>query len=288
MEWDDLKIILAISRAGTLSAAAKQLKLNHSTVFRRINLIEKNNSVRFFERLHYGYEATEAGNQAIQVAENMEAEMFNLNRKILGKDLTLQGKVRITAPVGVSIKILGTHLYNFYQENPDIQIDLIATCNTLSLSKMEAEIALRVTNSPPENSIGRRICGFNTTLYANQNYLDKHSNYKLQEYDYLFSNDMMGWLPKSIAKKQLNIKFTSDNVLSVLDMAEQGLGVAPLPCFLGDATESLVRLMDPPRELNKGLWLLTHSDLRKTARVRHLINFMFDALKHQEALFFGK
>lgn len=288
MEWNDLKIILAIGRTGTLSAAAKKLGVAHSTIFRRINLIESNNAIRFFERHSHGYDATEAGDQAIQTAKRMEAEMLDLNLKILGKDLTLQGNIRITAPIGISVKSLGSHLYEFCQINPNIQIDLIVTCATLSLSKFETEIALRVTNDPPKDCIGRRICDFSTTLYANQNYLDQHHNFQLQDYDYLLASDIMDWLPKSIARDKINVKFTSDNILNILEMTKRGLGVAPLPCFLGDHEKDLVRLIDPPKELNQGLWLLFHSDLRKTARIKQLFDFIFNALAQQKELFSGR
>ena len=160
MEWDDLKVILAIGRAGTLSGAARSLELNHSTVFRRINQIEKKLGVRFFDRLPQGYVMTDAGEAAMSAAETIEDKVNSLARELVGKDLRLQGTIRVTAPEGVSLELLVPHLARFCKKHPDIHIDLVATGSALQLARREADLAVRVTTKPPDTSIGRRVCLF--------------------------------------------------------------------------------------------------------------------------------
>jgi len=291
MEWSDLKIILAICRSGSLSGAARLLDLNHSTVFRRINAIEDKMGVRFFERLPHGYVMTEAGEAAMQAAERVEANILELTREILGKDLSLQGTIRVTAPAGVSLTLLGPHIARFCKVYPDIHIDLIASSTTLELSRREADLAIRVTRHPPDTSIGHRICNFRNSIYASRVYLNTHKKCNLEDYEWCLTDDQMDWLPSSIRNKKeqsrLKTVFSSNNVLAVMNAAKEGLGVAPLPCFIGDNEKKLVRIMEPPPELTSELWVLTHSDLRNTARVRTLFTFLHESFKAQKDLFEG-
>jgi len=292
MEWSDLKIILAICRTGSLSAAARILELNHSTIFRRINNIEKNMGVRFFERLPQGYAMTEAGEAAMKAAERIEIDVLGLTREIQGKDLRLQGTIHVTAPAGISLTLLGPHLARFCKTHPDIHINLTATSHTLELSRREVDLAIRVTKKPPDTSIGRRICNFKTSIYATRSYLNKHKNTGLDEHNWLLTDDQMEWLPASIRKnkekEKIKVVYSSNNILAVLNAAKEGLGIAPLPCFIGDSERKLHRVIDPPEELTSELWVLTHSDLRNTARVRALLTFLHMAFSEQKDLLEGQ
>lgn len=292
MDWSDLKLILAIGRSGSLSGAARLLDINHSTVFRRINAIEKEMGVRFFERLPQGYVMTEAGESAMRAGERIDSEVTTLTREIHGKDLQLQGTIRVTAPFGLSLTLLTPLLAQFSRSHPDIHIDLIATSATLSLSRREADLALRVTTRPPDTSVGRRICSFRSAIYATRQYLNKHRDTPLQALDWLLTDDQMDWLPLALRKPKehasLNIKFSSNNVLAVMHAARQGIGVSPLPCFLGDSDKKLQRVVEPLDELSSELWILTHSDLRNTARVRILMSFLYEGLSEQSRLFAGE
>jgi len=292
LEWNDLKIILAIGRAGTLSGAARSLKLNHSTVFRRINTIEENLDVRFFDRLPHGYVLTEAGEAAMRSAEHIDDEVHSLARELVGKDLRLQGSLRVTAPEGVTLKLLGPHLVKFCKAHPDIDLDLVVTSSELQLSRREADIAVRVTAKPPDTDIGRRICRFQFGLYASKAYLNKNKHSDLADYDWVMTDDSSDWFPQAIWKKtgQLRAKvvLTSNSMIAVLNAATEGLGVAPLPCFLGDSEKKLVRVIEPADDMKLELWLLTHPVLRHTARVKALMNFLQESLQDQVDLIEGR
>jgi DNA-binding transcriptional LysR family regulator len=282
MEWNDLQLVLAIGRAGSLSGAARALGVNHSTVFRRINAVEKKLGVRLFERFPHGYETTEAGEEVRRTAEKVEADILGLSRTLVGRDLQLQGRLRVTAPEGVGLGLLMPYLAQFCNEHPDIELDLVVTNSALRLSHREADVAVRVTSKPPDTSIGRNICDFRFTLYASPGYLALYPDTSLENHQWALWEDSTDWLPtfvRNMGEQAVkNIRFRSNNTMAAIAAAERGVGVALLPCFLGDGVPGLVRVIDPPAELTLQLWILTHTDLRHTARVRALMNFLTESL----------
>jgi len=286
MNWSDLNLVLAVCRSGTLSGAAKSLGINYTTVFRRINAIEKKLEVRLFDRQPTGYVMTEAGEVIKRSAERIDEEVMALSRELLGKDLRLQGSIRITAPEGVALRLLAPHLAAFCHQHPDITIDLIATSSPLRLSQREADLAVRVTNKPPDNYIGRRVCKCRFGIYASPAYLENNQDLSLDEHLWVMSEDSFEFSPFPTWRKKFHPKsrvvFSSNNTLAVIDAAKRGLGMTPLPCFLGDSEPDLVRTTDTPDELTLSLWILIHPDLRHTARVKALMTYLLNALENQK------
>lgn len=291
MDWNDLKVILAIGRAGTLAGAARVLELNHSTVFRRVNDIEKKLGVRFFERLAQGYVLTEAGVMAMRAAEQIDNEVHSLTRELIGKDLRLQGSIRVTAPEGVSLKLLSPHLTKFCKMHPDIRIDLIVTGSTLQLAQREADLAIRVTTKPPDTTIGKRVCRFRFGVYATSAYMKKRKAKSMDVFTWIMTEDSRDWFANRVWKKYVQpgaqIKFTSNSTMAVVSAVKEGLGVAMLPCFLGDSESKLIRVIEPQEEMSLELWLLMHPDLRHTARVKALMQYLYDCLLLQKNLIEG-
>lgn len=287
MDWNDLKLVLAICRAGTLSGAARALGVNHSTVFRRINAIERDLDVRLFDRQASGYVMTEAGEAVLRAAQSIDDQVHDLTRELLGRDLRLEGRLRITSPEGVAVRILTPLLGAFCAEHPGIRLDLISTSDPLELSRREADIAVRVTPKPPDNLIGRRICEFRFALYASRAYLKKHGGADLEDHLWVLTEESFEQLPPQLWKKRnrsaANVVFTSTSVMLTLEAVKLGIGVAPLPCFLGDEERGLVRMSEPLDELTMDLWILTHPDLRNTARVKALMRFLVDQFDKQQS-----
>jgi DNA-binding transcriptional LysR family regulator len=291
MDWNDLNLVLAICRTGTLSGAAKALGVNHSTVFRRVNAIERQLGVRLFDRQPDGYAMTEAGEAMQRTAEAIDERVHDLHRELLGRDLRLQGPLRITAPEGIAVRILTPLLSEFCAEHPRIRLSLITTSDALQLSRREADVALRVTRKPPEQLIGRRICRFRFALYAARSYLKTHSETELEDHRWILTEESFEQLPAALWKKKhrstAQIQFTSNSLMATIAAVRRGLGVAPLPCFVGDDERSLVRLTDPLEELTMDLWVLTHPDLRSTARVSAMTAFLVEAMSRHKAQFEG-
>ncbi len=290
-DWNDLAVILAVCRSGSLSGAARMLGYNHSTVFRKINAIEKKTGVRFFERLPQGYVMTEAGQTAMRYAERIETEVHALGREVLGQDLQLRGNVRVTSPEGIATDIAPPILAEFCRRNPEVSVDLLASNAALDLSRREAEVALRATPKPPDSSLGRKICDFRFALYAAPEYLDRNPDVPLQEHDWCLLQGIVQWLVPLIWKNkslgESRTVFTAGATRSILNAASAGLGITALPCYVGDGDERLVRVSPPLERLNMELWILTHPDLRHTVRVRALMEFLYDAFRRERDLFEG-
>lgn len=291
LEWSDLRVILAIGRAGSLSGAARALGQNHSTIFRRINAIERRTGVRFFERLPSGYFMTDAGETALQYAERIEAEVHALGREVLGQDLRLQGKVRLTAPEGIAACIAPSWVAEFCKAHPGVSVELGGGAAEVDLGRREADLAIRATRQPPDASLGRRVCAFRFAVYATPEYLQAHPDVPLREHDWCCISGVEGWLVPWMFKKKEHIQqrtvFTGALALSVTSAMAAGLGVGLLPCYLGDAEPRLVRATEALEPLTLELWLLTHPDLRHTARVKALMAFLHDKLMSERALWEG-
>lgn len=292
LEWNDVAVILAICRAGTLAGAARALGLTHSTVFRRLNAIEEKSGVRFFNRLTQGYVMTEAGEAVMGYGERIELEMHALGREILGRDLLLQGKIRLTAPEGISTAFLSPILAGFQRKHPEVSIELIITSLSLDLSHREADLALRVTNTPPDTSMGRKICDFGNGIYAAPAYLERHPPRPLSEQTWIMNtasaDRIIANLWKNRSKAEQHIAMTSNSLPAVQGAARAGLGVATLPSFIGDSDPELVAVPHQLSGFMLELWVLTHPDLRRTARVRALMTHIHDGLVEYADLFAGR
>ena len=292
LEWNDLMVILSICRTGTLSGAARTLGNNHSTIFRKINAIEEKTGVRFFERLPEGYAMTDAGMTAMRYAERIESEVHALGREVLGQDMRLQGKVRVTAPEGMSIQVLPGLFSEFCRLNPEVSIDITGGSSALDLSRREADLAIRATSKPPDTSLGRKVCDFRFAIYSTPQYLKEHKDVPLQEQSWCFIQGSDEWLIPVIWKKKSQCAqrtiFSSSVAMAVLNAAGEGLGFTLMPCYLADADDRLVRVTDPLEPLTLELWILTHPDLRHTARVKALMAFLYEALKSEQDLYEGK
>jgi DNA-binding transcriptional LysR family regulator len=291
IEWSDLEVVLAICRTGSLSGAARQLGNNHSTVFRKINAIEKRMGVRMFERLRNGYQMTEAGEAAMHYAERVEAEVHALERDLLGRDTRLRGRIAVSAPEGPAILVLPSMLAEFRRQHPEVTIDLVMGLDPADLSRRETDIAVRVTRRPPETSVGRYVCDFRFGIYAAPSYLDRAGKRDLKDHDWVMPHLVVDWLIPLIWKNREEARescvFTSNSVLACVEAARKGLGVSVVSTFVGHGDDTLVPVSGPVEELAMELWVLTHPDLRRAARVTALMRFLVERLSAQKAMFEG-
>lgn len=291
LEWSDLSVILAICRAGSLSGAARVLGHNHSTIFRRINAIEDKTGVRFFERLPDGYLMTEAGQTAMRYAERIENEVHALGREVLGQDMRLQGKIRVTAPEGITTDITPGLFAEFCRRNPGVSIEMMGSSFAVDLTRREADVAIRATTKPPDTSLGRKVCDFRFAIYSSPQYLKQNKKTPIQEQKWCLIQGTVDWLVPLIWKKKAHgerqVIYSSSTSQAVLNATAEGMGITMMPCYLGDTDNRLVRMGDPWDALTMELWVLTHPDLRHTARVKALLGYLYDELKKESDLFEG-
>ena len=287
--WDDLRLFLAVARAGTLSGAARVLGVNHSTVFRRIGAFEEAIGVRLFDRLPNGYVLTAAGEEMRESALRVEEEIAALGRKVTGQDLRLSGTVRITTIDMLAFGLLPRHLAAFRDSYPGIEIELVVGNVALNLSRREADVALRVGNAPVETLVGRRVGRLAFAVYGSAGYRARRPEPDLTLHDWIGFDSEHEALVQRMARFLPEVKPTlrTNSVAAALSAAKAGLGLAPLPCGLADLEGDLVRIALLPDEFTLDLWLLTHEDLRQTARIRAFLDFLAEALAKEAPLLEG-
>ena len=292
LEWNDLAIILAIGRAGSLSGAARALGKTHSTVFRNITAIEERTGVRFFDRFDHGYVPTDAGRTALDYAERVEGEFHALGIEILGQDTKLSGRIRLTCPEAFAGEHIPGLVARFVAMHPEIRVDVSPGHGAADLNRREAEIAIRATKAPPEASFGRKICPFRFALYSSPDYVETAPERPLTEYPFCLIEGTVNWLIPTIWKSKEQGEdravFQCRASRAVQNAAAEGMGLTFLPCYVGDADSRLIRVSDPIEDLDMHLWVLTHPDLRNTARVRSMMAFLYDELGVQADLWSGK
>jgi len=291
LEWGDLRVILAICRSGSLVGAARLLGKDHSTLFRKLNRIEEDAGVRFFERLPTGYAMTDAGEIALRFGERIESEFHALGREIDGRDARLQGNVCITAPDGISTDHLPPVLAAFHALHPQVTIEVLEGTAAVDLSRREADVAIRATRKPPDDSLGKKVCDFRFAAYATPGHLAAAGARELGEHDWVMAAGIDEWLVPTVWRTRAQARQRSvlrtNSVTVAQRAAETGLGLTPLPCYRGDASPALVRASPIFEHLKMELWIVTHPVLRHTARVRVLMTFLQGALSRHAALFAG-
>lgn len=287
--WDDLRIFLAVARSGSLSGAARTLGVNHSTVFRRIGAFEEALGVRLFERLPGGYLLTPAGEEMRDGALRVEEEISGLSRMVTGQDLRLSGMVRVTTIDMLAFGLLPRHLAGFRKAYPGIDIELVVGNATLSLTRREADIALRVGNAPPETLVGRRVGRLVFAVYGSAEYNARRPEPDLGQHDWIGFDSEHAALARRFASflPEVQPMLRTNSVAAALAAAQAGIGLAPLPCGIADLEPDLVRIAPLPDDFTLDLWLLTHEDLRRTARMRAFLDFLADELAAEAPLLEG-
>ena len=283
LSWDDVQVFLGVCRAGSISGAARELAVNHSTVLRRIASLESALGVRLFDRLPGGYALTSSGNafaeQLAGVAERMEAAQ----RQLMGLDEAVKGTIRLTAPDTLVHGLLMPLLRAFRVRHPAVQIEFVTANSFLSLTQREADVAVRGSNRPPENLVGRRVGDIQTALYAARGYLKTlPRGHVLDDYTWVAPDESLShleqarWLARHVGPERIALRV--DSLVGMVDAVEHGLGVGWLLCPLAEARTGLVRLQPPLRQMDTQIWILTHPDLRQVARMRVFTQFLFEAL----------
>lgn len=288
MKWDDLRFFLAVARMGSISGAAKQLCVQHSTVSRRMRHLEEQLGARLIERKKSGYELTQAGINVKEAALKIESEVLNVDNTILGKDANLVGTLQVTAINNMASSILMPMFASFNRMHPQVALHIIVSNNDASLSQREADVAIRLTNSPTDTLIGKRIVTVASTIYGSRTTIEKIKKTG-KEPNWLGVECCAfhkAWTKQARSEQLPN--FYSDDTLLTLSALREGLGVSFLPCFMGDADPLLERYCKPDQAHNLGLWILLHPDLKRTARVLAFRDHMAHAINEKSDLFEGK
>ncbi|MCG6863064.1 MAG: LysR family transcriptional regulator [Chromatiaceae bacterium] len=288
MNWDDLRLFLAVARNGSISGGAKTLELQHSTVSRRMRKLEEDLGVRLFEKMRNGYELTVAGEKLKVAAGRMECEALDVDGALSGKDTRLAGTLRVTAINNMATTVLMPMFTSFSRRYPEVALHIMVSNSDASLAQREADVAVRLSNAPPDTLIGKRVTTVASTVYGSYQYLDalRENGGEPQWLGVECCVFHKSWTKKSCGGQ--SHRFFVDDTLLTQAALREGMGVSILPCFMGDPDPSLERFCDPDPEWNLGMWLLLHPDLKRTARVLAFRDHMLDAIKAKTDLFEGR
>ncbi len=288
LSWDDFRLVKAVADRGSLASAARTLGVNHSTAFRRLAAIEGALGTRLFERLRSGYRPTDAGAEMVETAARMEGDVARFDRVVAGQAATLSGQLRITAPASFVNGLLMPMLGSFRARYPAITLDLVVAEEPLNLSRRDADVAIRASANPPDNLFGRRLSGIAWAIYGrrDRSYPDLDAGPWICLSPEVGGGGFARYLAERATPGAIVLQMNA--VIGLCEAVEAGIGVAALPCYLGDAHPALVRLREPEPELAAGLWSLTHPDLRHSARVRALMDHIAEAITPYRAALEGR
>ncbi len=274
LDWDDLRPILAVARGGTLAAAAKGLRIDATTVGRRIQAAETALGVRLFDRIDGRYTATAAGELAIRHGEAIEREVLALEGQVAGQDQSLEGSVRVT-----SVGMLVTHLLTpclpaLLAEHPKLRLELTGSNANLSLTRREADLALRLGRPSDGSDRLRKVGVLDYGVYAARSLGEAARSLPWLSYDEELSYVPEAvWLRKQLAAGEAPLVCVNQ-ADALRHLASSGLGRAVLPRLLAEGQESLRCLSGPEPVVSRDIWLVVHPELRKTARVSAVVDWI--------------
>jgi len=278
IDWDDIRYFLAVSRGGSVRAAAKSLGVNHATVLRRIAQLEERLGALMFEKLPAGYRLTAAGEEVLELAKQMEASSLKLETRVLGRDQSVRGLLRVTLAPTLATHLLMPDLADFARLHPDIEMEILASGELANLTNREADVAIRVVydrKTLPLNLHGVKGPDLFGGVYMS---CDRLAAWRAG------APDPIRWIVISIHGipqwardgeiRATGVPFRTTDGEAQIVAVRQGLGMTTLPCFVGDADPLLARVPGTDLHMHGTLWLLTQGETRKTKRVRLFTEFV--------------
>ncbi|NUA27321.1 LysR family transcriptional regulator [Cupriavidus basilensis] len=275
LDWENLRHFLAVARTGTLSGAARDLQVDHATVSRRLAALEAGLQALLVERLPRSCRLTPLGVSVFEHAKTMEAAAFAIERQTRASHEPVSGKVSLSAPPVLTTHLLAGRLADFRAAYPGIQLCVSAQARAVSLTRREADVALRLVRPSESSSVVRKLGQMPFALYASLDYpaLRNPRDWTFIAYDAQFADmPQQRWLLELAGPRPVGCELS--DISSHLAAARAGAGVAGLPCFLGDADAGLVRLEHEGAAFSRDIWLVVHRDLRRSAPVRAVMDFL--------------
>jgi DNA-binding transcriptional LysR family regulator len=281
VDWDDLRYVLALAEAGSLAKAARKLKVDHTTVGRRIEALECDVGVQLFTRTTNGYTITREAEELLPGIREIETNVLALERKAQARKETIKGTIRITASEALGSRFVAPRLAPFARRHPEISLEFVTAVHAVDLARREADVAIRLFRSGHEYLVAKRAGEFGYALYASEEYLARrpapNGPADLAKHDLVnldlptTASDEATWFDQLGRGGRLALVTNSTAV--ALGAALGGTGITLLPCFLGDV-EPRLRRIPMPNEPSRAVWLTVHKDLRKSPPIRAVLDFL--------------
>ncbi|MEL6338452.1 MAG: LysR family transcriptional regulator [Myxococcota bacterium] len=289
VNWSDLSYVMALGRAGTLSAAARELRVDHATVARRIGRLEDELGAKLFDKTPDGYRSTTAGRVVQEAGRDVETRFASMRLSIEQHTAPASGRVRIAAVETFFSELLRPHLVDFRDRYPDIELTMDASGDYRDLSRKEAEIAVRSPKPKMPNLICRRALRVGAALYASRPYAqrfglprslgDATGHFLVRYADELNWLPDERWLNKHVRGARSPVRACS--MQQLLSLVREGVGFGLIECLSGDPDPNLVRLPTSPT-MNFTYWLVVHEEAYKASRVRAVLDFLTDVCRDVE------
>jgi DNA-binding transcriptional LysR family regulator len=291
IEWDDIRYFLAVARGGSVRAAAERLGVNHSTILRRIAQLEDRLGAQMFERLPSGYRMTDAGEEVLELAQQMEASSNQLLTRVLGRDQSARGPLRVTLGPTLATHLLMPDFAEFARRYPEVELEILSLAEPVNLTNREADVAIRVVydrNKLPPNLHGLKGPELFGAVYMSRDLLVAWRAGKHHRIRWIVISNM-GISDWALEGEVLpaDVPFRTTTADAQIAAVRQGVGMAALPCFVGDAEPLLTRVPGSKQHMLGTLWLLTQGETRKTKRVRLFIDYLSRRLAAYSPLLAG-
>lgn len=281
MNWDDVRIFLAVARSGQILAASRRLELNHATVSRRVTALEAALQCKLLIRRTNGCDLTQEGDAFMNAAERMEAEMLAARAEVGMTDSEVTGTVRIGATDGFGISFLAPRLGTLTERYPGLKIQLVPVPQSFSLSRREADILVTVDRPDAGRLITRKLVDYALCLYASKSYLDKNGTPDSPEA--LSAHRLIGYVEDLVISPQLHYRahfarnwksdFEISAVLGQVEAVRAGAGIGILHRFLARPHDDLVQVL-PSLQVDRAYWIVYHENLRNIRRIKTVTDFI--------------
>lgn len=295
-DWDDYRFILALARYKTLRGAAKALHINHSTVSRKLAVLNSNKDKEVFLRGQDGYYVSKSGQALLKAAERMELLSLSAQRKFKAEeDKELSGEVSLSLSIPIAEYLLNDALAQFSKAYPNIRLSITATENSLDLDRSEADIVIRTAKQPPAHLVGKRLFPYAVSFYASKSYLEKT---KKQDFVWIGAADdtrnAIGidkqrpeWLQNS-PYPNIPIHTRGSGYQMRYAALCAGMGLSRAACFMADQNPQLVKLPNSKTILSLDFWVLTHPDFKESPLIKTVMNYFIWALEKNRTLIMGQ
>ncbi|HZX29298.1 MAG TPA: LysR family transcriptional regulator [Telluria sp.] len=286
MEWDDIRFFLALAREGSLTGAARALKVEHSTIARRVSNLEAALGLRLFDRLPRGWRPTAEGEAMAAQAQRIEDEALAFERAASGA-ADLRGPVRISVPPAVAAAFLAPRLGGLRTAFPGIALELAGETQLASLTRREADIALRLSRPNAPDLVVRALGELGFGLYAAADWHTRPENvWEFIGYDQALSETPQQlWLEEFAGTRPFVLR--ANDLLAQREAARAGVGIALLPHFLAHGVRQLKRLREAPCPVLRTIWLVMHGDVRRSPRVRAVADALAEIVLREAPLLRG-
>ena len=286
LNWDDIRVFLAVARAGRLQAAGRLLALDHSTVARRMGSLEAAIGARLMDRSPRGIVLTHAGDVLRDHAERMEIEMIGASAAVGADTGTVAGSVRLATPEAFGTYLVAPNVHLLHARHPTIELELAPESRSVSLSRREADIAIGLTRPPRGRLVARRLIDYRLGLYAARDYLDQHA--AIDTVEAVKAHPLVWYIDELIDIPELRYfdqivsdaptVFRSSSIAAQQAAVANGLGLGVLHVFAAEQDSRLRRVL-PELEVTRSYWLLMHADQQRLPRIRAVVDFLDDVVR---------